>query len=291
MSDNNQIIDLVAKLSEKLAAETDVSKFDPSKPYALLPAGYAIHSLEKFAHSLEQSKDSPSRVKKNINFISVQSFLEYFTAFNAGNNPQIFHRTDDSGLQLMCVFDYDVPASIEGATEATWGEDKAFLKLSYSRDYKAWREKADKWFTQEEFALFVEENLHLFIKPAGAAMLEIAQHLKGTKNVTWQSGKNLRNGSTQFEYVEVLEAKNIPGGIDIPDYMELKMPMYEGFAVQDIKAVFRWKMGDNKQVQFGFRLLTKQAEQIAEDEVKKAVSDGTKLPLLAVANFEGITAR
>lgn len=283
----NQLLKAVDNLATKIAAINE-APFDKNKPFIALPEGYNVHNLNQYLTILDSRADKPNTVQKEIRFNHVDSFLVYFNQFRAGHKPQLFTKTDDTGVQIMAIMDYD--ESSELGTEAKWGDNKLYLALSFSRDYKAFRDKNNTWFTQEDFALFVEEYLHLFIKPEGAAMLEIAQHLKGTKNVQWQSGKSLRNGATQLEYIETVEAQNIRQSTEVPEYVELKMPMYEGFGLQDVKAALRWKL-ENKEIKFSFRLLTKQAEEKAENEVKESVKEGTGLPLLGVSDFRNITAR
>lgn len=292
MSQTKDILNVVSNLADQMAVAHSPEKFDPEKPFLALPQGYQVHSMKEYANHIDNRAAAPRRVKKSINFVEVQSFLDYFNKFKEGHQPQLFTTTTNEGLRVMCVFDYDEAAApgVPG-TAAKWNENRAYLQLAYSRDYKQLRDHADKWFGQEEFALFVEENLHLFVEPAGAAMLEIAQHLKGTKNVNWQSGKSLHNGSTQLEYVETIEARSHTSYAQVPEYIKLISPMYEGFALQDIKAALRWKLTSDKKIEFAYRLLTKEAERKAEDEVKQKVSEATLLPLLAVKDFDGITAK
>lgn len=288
---NDQILKSINELADKLSVVRDPANFSAERPFIALPQGYQVHSLDSYARYLDPRADSPRKVVKRIRFTEVESFLDYFTKFKMGHYPVIFSQVSDVGLEVMCVFDYDLPGSVaaDGITFPAWNDNRAHLQLAYSRDYKQLRSNSDKWFGQEEFALFVEENTHLFTNPDGATMLELAQSLKGARNVSWQSGKNLHNSTVQIEYIETIDAHTTRGQIVVPQYLELAMPMYEGFKELAIRAAFRWKLNADKKVEFAYRLLTKVAEREAEDEVKEAISKGTGLPLLAVQSFNGTT--
>lgn len=285
----SEVLTAINELATKIAANTSAENFNAETPFVALPPGYQVHNLENYVKFLDARLPTPRRVKKSMTFIDVDSFVSYFTKFKAGHQPQLFAAHDTAGLSIMCVFDYDEAGDGKTPTTAAWNTNLAYLRLAYSRDYQEMRNKADRWFGQEEFALFVEENTHLFIKPDGATMLELAQELKGVRNVAWQSGKSLHNGQVSIEYIETLEAVSKRGAIVVPQHLELKMPMYEGFKDMPINAAFRWKLNEQKRVEFSYRLLTKVAERTAEDDVKKSVTKATGLPLLAVGSFAGIT--
>jgi hypothetical protein len=297
MSDTQTVLELINKVAEGVVAGKAEANFDQNKPFAVVPQGYQVADLTEYAEHLEQRGAAPRRVSKRMRFVDVTSFLVYFQKFRTGHNPQLFNKLSSSGLHVMGVFDYDeaqggeAPATIvPTGTRAKWGDNVAYLSLAYSRDYKQLRELADKWFKQDEFALFVEENLHLFVQPNGATMFELAQHLKGKRNVEWESGKRLGNSSTQLSYIETIDATTVRGEpLTVPDYLLLRLPMYEGFSEQEVKLAFRWRLNQEKEINFSYRLLTKVAERQAEQEVKQRIEGTTELPLLTVSSFNGLT--
>lgn len=270
-----------------------LQKFDPENPFIVVPEGYEVKDMKEFAAYADERLERPRRISKRMRFVDVTSFLVYVQQFRKGHTPQLFNKLTSSGLHLMCVFDYDQAAAdstLAINTVSNWGDNVAYLNLAYSRDYKQLRESADKWFKQDEFALFVEENLHLFIQPNGATMFELAQHLKGKRNVEWESGKRLNNSSTQLSYLETIDATTVRGEpLEVPDYLLLRLPMYEGFSEQEVKLAFRWRLNQDKEINFSYRLLTKVAERQAETEVKQRVEGTTELPLLTVSSFNGLT--
>lgn len=267
--------------------------FDTRAPFAIVPEGIKVIDLER-------NMPFPRMVRKRISFTDVASFVDYFNLFKDSYKPRLFTTGSNAGMSIFCVLDYDGPGRpyhneagepIDKVSEPLpmWNRHTALLNLCYHSDYATLRASDNKFFGQEEFALFVEENTHLFTTPDGATMLELAQELKGARNASFQSGKRLANGQIKIEYIEQLEAKGVRRDFEIPEYLIMNMPIFEGFAAQEIKAAFRWRMDDGGKVYFAYRLLTKVAERKAVDEVKINVSAQTRLPLYAVSTFEGIT--
>lgn len=293
MSDTQTVLEIINKVAAGVVATNSEDNFNPERPFAIVPQGYTVSDLSAYVEAADLRLTAPRKISKRMRFVDVTSFLSYFQQFRKGHQPQLFNKITGEGLHIMAVIDYDEAAVDNGLairTTSNWGDNVAYLKLAYSRDYKQLRDKADTWFKQDEFALFVEENVHLFVQPDGASMMEIAQHLKGMQSVQWESGKRLSNSSTQFQYIETIDATTVRGQpLEVPDYLLLRLPMYEGFSEQEIKLAFRWRIGADKSIGFAYRLLTKLAERKAEDEVKQRVEGTTELSLLTVSSFDGLT--
>lgn len=296
MSDTETVLELINKVADGIVANKGETEFSAEKPFIIVPENYKVENMKEFAAYIDGRLPAPRRLHKRMRFVDVSSFLIYFEKFRKGHNPQLFHKVASDGMHVMGVFDYDeagigteAGVSDASATQTKWGDNVSFLKLAYSRDYQMLKGLDGKWFDQVEFALFVEENQHLFIQPDGATMFELAQELKGKQNVEWQSGKRLNNSSTQFQYLEKIDAQTVSGTpLEVPDYLLLRLPMYEGMADKDIKLAFRWKLHQGH-IQFAYKLLTKVAERAAEDEVKQRITGTTNLDLLTVSSFDGLT--
>lgn len=285
MSDLKQTASFLGELAETISALTNTAKITPEKPFLIVPS-------EMVALNVEEHLPAPSRVRKKVQFIDTKSFVNYFDLFKANYQPRIFTMGNSAGMSILCVFDYDEPGphniAPTRAVAPKWNSHQATLALAYHPDYAALKAAENNWFKQDDFALFVEENLHLFTNPDSATMLELAQELKGHRNVGWQSGKRLANGQTKLEYTETLAGKTGRGDVDIPEYLLMKTPIFDGYSEQEIKAAFRWRLDDSGKVFFSFRLLTKVAERKAVEEVKQEIVKATALPLYAVSSFEGI---
>lgn len=278
--------DKLEEITDYLVASRSPQVYDTRIPFVVVPEGLKLLDVEKHM-------PVPSRIRKNITFTEVGSFLDYFKLFKDAYKPQIFATLDAIGIKFLSVFDFDGPgiALEDGritAPQPQWNTHVARLNLSYHRDYQALINNAEKWHEQEDFALFIEENSHLFTNPDGATMLELAQDLKGFRNVDWKTGKRLANGKVTLEFVEEIEARTTKGDVLVPETLHLTSPIFEGFPPQEIVAAFRYRLDGNGGIKFSYRLLTKLAERKAQDEVKERIINETSLPVYAVSGFDGI---
>ncbi len=269
-----------------LSAMRAPNVFDTRAPFIVVPNSLKVINVE-------EHMPIPARIRKNIMFSETASFIEYFKLFKDSYKPRIFSNISNNGITFKCVFDYDGEGiTVEGGTSAPrpqWNDHIANLMLTYHRDYAVLRHNSDKWFAQEDFALFIEENMHLFKSPDAATMLELAQELKGYRNVGWKSGKRLANGKVTLEFIEEIDAKTTKGDIQVPESLVLTSPIFDGFAVQTINAAFRYRLDGSGGILFSYRLLTKLAERAAEEEVVKSIKEATGHTIYAVSTFNGIT--
>lgn len=289
----NLQIDKIDEIASYLSAIRGSDIYDTNAPFVVVPEGMKVLDLESLM-------PRPRRIRHAITFIDVDSFTRYFQDFRVGYLPRLFGYIGANGLNIVGVIDYDVPAVVNADQEGkvtganapipAWNSHIAHLELAYHRDYATLKSMDGRMLTQQDFALFVEENLHLFQTPDSATMLEIAQELKGARNVSWKAGKRLSNGQVSLEYNESTTATTVRGHeLEVPEYLVLTCPVYEGFPAHELRAAFRWHLSDDGKVSLGYRLLTKLVEREAEEEVKHAVIDVTQLPILAVKDSRGIS--
>ncbi len=267
--------------------------YNPNVPFTVVPQTMKVMNLE-------EHMPHPARVRKHMTFTDTNSFLSYFNEFSKQGNTKLFATRNISGVSFLCVFDYDRPGTVN-TDEASWqseevmplpqwNEHRCYLGMKYHPDYIDLKCLDGKMMSQQDFALFVEKNTHLFHDPDGATMLEMAQHLKGMTKAQFQSGRRLSNGQVSIEYIEETRAQGAKGELDVPEYITMFTPIFDGFDPEEIRASFRWRIGDDKKITLGFSLLTKVQERRAEEDVRKDLSTSTGLPIMSVDNFGGICA-
>lgn len=272
----NIVIDKVTELASYIAAIRTPEKYDPSVPFAVVPE--FMKTID-----LEQNMPHPARIRRDVTFIDVDSFVEYFSRYRKGQQPKIFCRKEDAGMLITAIIDMDIEGrDIYEGDEIKqrvmplpqWAQHKANLRLKFHEDYAIMRNASGVWLPQREFALFIEQNLPMFVDPVGADMLELAQELRGTRKASWRSGKRLDNNTTSLQYAEdEVEAKG--GSISIPQYITLKSPIFEGLDPIEYKAAFSYDILEDHSVSFSIRLLTKLEERRAEEKVKDEVRKRT----------------
>ena len=126
---------------------------------------------------------------------------------------------------------------------AGWGDHTATLTLRATDDWTHWTENDGKWFSQTEFAEFIEQHLPCCVSPDGATMLELAQTFKATKAVKFEQSKRLKSGETKLEYREDIEAKaGSRGSLDIPDEIALALAPFERGEAYRVTARLRYRI-------------------------------------------------
>jgi hypothetical protein len=278
----NIAVDKLDEITSYLMRARAPEAYNPSVPFTLVPNNMVALDLEKHM-------PHPARIREELTFSDVESFVLYYNNFKSACSPVLFAYVKDT-VKIKCVFDYHQPGIVTSASEERaasetlplpqWGSHVAWLALQYHPDYAALLKVNEKWMDQKAFALLVEENTHLFENPSSADMMELAQHLKAAIKVKWQSGKRLSNGEVALSYIEETQATGIRDDLLVPEYLYINSPIYEGLQNEQIKAAFRWRITPEKQVVFSITLLTKLQERAAERSLIKKIEDATDCKIL-----------
>ncbi len=280
-------VDKIDEAAAWMAQARAPERYNPQIPFAV------VHN-SMVALDLEKHMPHPARIREKHTFTDVDSFVRYFNEFKVSHKPQVFASVDNTGLKITSIIDYHEAGEVdkEPAPDAgvqqgfmlplpRWGSHVAALELKFHPDYAALRANSGKWMEQREFALFVEERLHLFVTPVGAEMLELAQELRGARSAKWIRGKRLENNATQLQYTEDVQAATA-SGLNVPNNLVLITPLYEGLETKQINAAFSYDITDERELMLQYRLLTTLEERVAQDEVKAKVETGTGMKLLNV---------
>jgi uncharacterized protein YfdQ (DUF2303 family) len=219
---------------------------------------------DKTIKSLEYLGDSPRRKRAIVLLQETASFIDYVNRHKLARQTHIFGAATENGGGFTAVLDYhkdEPPIDIPGAEKMllpSWGEHEATLKLETTVEWNRWIAKNGKLQTQEEFAEFIEDNLNDIVRPDGASVLEIAQGLQGRKHVTFKSGKNLRDGAINFEYVEQVEVQGTTSRRDdnfkVPDKFTLGIVPFVGAEGIEIDARLRFRIGSDGKLSFAYVL-------------------------------------
>jgi uncharacterized protein YfdQ (DUF2303 family) len=195
-------------------------------------AGGRIESLEEFM-------DQPRRITARPVFRDVPSFLAYLEAFSSPKATRLFG--DQKAASVTALLDYHAPGEPSRCTH------RATLQLAFSPAWQAWTQKNKAQLSQVDFAEFIEEHLEDIIEPDAAEVLEVVQHLEGTKSVAWRDSKRLSDGRVQLQYVEEIEARGgQKGDIQVPRKLRLKLPVYERGQDVEIEAGFRFRINADR---------------------------------------------
>lgn len=222
--------ELLQKALDTGAAVSEPKKLDGAIPYAVIPDGYKITTLET-------QLQYPLRVKQQVSVFDASSFIKYFTDY-CNEDSRVF--VDAQKPQILGVIDYH---HVLGAPE--WTGHRVSYCFRHTKEWETWMSQNRKELSQVEFARFIEDNLPDIIRPSSATMLEVSSSLEAKKNVNFSQAIRLSNGEIQFLYEEEIKGTAAKGAIDIPESFDLSIAPYEGSEQYKVTARFRYKFGQD----------------------------------------------
>lgn len=201
-------------------------------PVFVIPDDMKVENLSALVN---EQLPRPYSLKQNIELITSESFAEYFNRY-ATDSSTIFVNDKDSSF--TAVMDYH-----DSPTEPSHKRHIATYKCPKTKEWSSWAEGNNKKMTQEEFALFIEDNLREITDPNPADMLQIASTLKASNNVDFKSGMRLDNGEVQFTYTENIQGQaGVTGQLQVPEKIKLIMAPFMKGAAYEIEARFRYRI-------------------------------------------------
>lgn len=247
-----------AAVVANLAAEaTEANPINPGEIYTV-PAGNG----ELRVVDTDEYAPTPRRVQARRTVNDVDSFVQYLEKHGL---PETEVYADKVGNSIVAVID-----SHRGAGEpGGWQGHKLTLALEHTDSWKAWIGANAKWFTQVQFAEFIEQHAVDVKVPTSGDLMKIAQDFYMTKGVEYQSSQRLADGQTQLVYKEKVETKGL-GELEVPKELELVLQPYVGGPRQFAYANFRTRL-DGAQLQIGYVLI--RPEEILDGMFSDIVTD------------------
>jgi uncharacterized protein YfdQ (DUF2303 family) len=223
----------------------------------LVPAG-ASHQLVDVNEILERLALTPKRAKGTVSPQTVDDLARYVT------------RHDDTDATTIWV-DADartVTAVLNDHGEAPgWGDHRAALRLALTPEWQRWKKHDGDYLGQEDFAEHIELGLTEIVQPDAADLLEVAQHIEGTKSAEFKGGHRLQSGAVAIEYVETVAARaGAKGELEIPARFKLAIAPFLGEKPVELWARFRYRIRGEKLV-LGYLL------ERPEDVIRQSVDD------------------
>lgn len=213
---------------KKQVIQTEVNNI----PVFIVPNDMKVHDLSALVN---EQLPAPYSLKQNIELLTEDSFVEYFNRY-ASESSTIFVNDKDS--TFTAVFDYH-----KSPTEPQWKRHTAIYKCPKTKEWGSWIESNNKKMSQEEFALFIEENIKEIVEPDGATMLQIASTLKATSTTDFRSSIRLDNGEVQLTYIEKIEGQaGVSAQLQTPEKITLVVAPFMKGAAYNVEARFRYRI-------------------------------------------------
>lgn len=198
-------------------------------------------------YDLQKYQPYDRRKKGNITFVDPGSFVVY--AKKHSNPDETVILADEN--HVIAVFNHhDGP---NGSPAGGWGDFTAQLRLVETPEWKAWTENEGKWLSQEQLGDFLELHATEITQPDAASVIESVMNVRAHLTASFRSGRSLRNGSIQVEYVEELNGQGGAGEILIPSQLTIVLRRWQGnFDPVTITAFVRFQIRDGK-IAFHYR--------------------------------------
>jgi uncharacterized protein YfdQ (DUF2303 family) len=191
--------------------------------------------VETLENLVNEQLPAPYSLKQSVTLVTEGSFIDYFNRF-ATDSSTIF--VNDERAEFIAVLDYH-----NSPIQPAWKRHIASYKCPKTKEWNAWIESNNKKMNQEDFALFVEDNINEIIEPNGADMLQIASSLKASNHVDFKSAVRLDNGEVQFNYTETINGQaGVNGQMQIPEKIKLAIAPFLKGAPYEIEARFRYRI-------------------------------------------------
>lgn len=224
----NSIVDLVNAV--------DCIQYAEGTAHLILPQGYRHVDLTKLIETIQPTQD---RKKGTTTLSNIDSFILFAQQQNYAENGYIY--ADPEALTLTAVFNDYRDLGMAG-----WRDFRAVYHAELSLEFSSWKRNDRKVMEQEDFAVFLEDNIADVVEPSGDALLAIALSLQAKTEASFSSARRLDNGQVQFSYTENIEARAGTGAIDIPREFQIGLRMFKNGDGYKIKARLKYRLGSGK---------------------------------------------
>lgn len=270
------------EFQESKIAETSLSQLqaliiagapkpDHCVPFAVLPEGYKLNSME-------QLLEKPNRIKGTVNLLTSDSFIQYIKRFV---DPRTVIFADQPRIKFTAILDYH-----ETNADPEWAEHKAIYACPLSDQWNEWNEKNKRAMDQLQFAEFIE--LHISdIAPAGedkndlsgAQLLEMVLAFQETRKSEFKSVRRLQDGTFSFAFTD----EKGGGNTSLPEKIRLAIPPFHNGVYYALEAKLRYRLKDGDLALWYELIEPKTILEAAFKSVLTSIQDGLPDQLLIEA--------
>lgn len=204
-------------------------KLDDGRVFTMVPKGF------EFREITDPDRLS-SRIKSVVTFDERESLIDYLKRYALAGSIIV---ADFDRLAAIAEIDHHEVSADNRAPGAVGAmRHTATLQLRPSEEWTRWDEFEGEFHSQDDFALFLEENATDVLDPDSATMIEISRDLEAVQNAGFKSSVRLDNGDRAFIYETETTTKN---EVRVPTRFKLSIPLYQGEPPEEIEARLRWR--------------------------------------------------
>jgi len=258
-TNNDGLATAIAKIGAMQDAATAIQEIHGTT-HLVVPDGYKHIDLTA---AIEQAGAAPIRKKGAVHLGDLASFNVYVA--DQGSPVDTYIYADPDSRTLTAVLNEHVKS--QRATG--WRDHRAVYKAELSREFTTWMQFNKKPMEQEDFAIFLEDNIADVVEPSGEQLLQIALTLQAKTEVNFSSHKRLDNGQIQFAYSETVDARAGTGMIEIPREFTIGLRLFKNGDGYKVRARLKYRLGGGK-LKFWYEL--DRAENAIEDAFQAYVN-------------------
>lgn len=305
--------DVVAELAARAAGEAklvSLGTVDGKSVQVLAVPGREGTRVESIKKQLDEYRDRPERRRGVARLEDLESFIALVGRFK-DETSALFAISHNTEPQLLCVFNYNEPASVEvwDVTKpegerishrdglARFGDHRATYAFPLSEEWTEWVGSDGEQMAQEPFATFIEERLLDVADPASAMagsrefasklgvsfaspqkLLELSRGL--TVHIGQRVKQHVKLGSGEGQIAFAEEHSDEHGApLSIPGAFIIQVPVFKNGAPYQIPARLRYRV-QNGAVSWWFDLYrTDRVFDHAFSEACAKAKADTDLPL------------
>lgn len=220
--------------------------------FAVIPAD---SKLEDITAKIEAAALAPRRKVGIINLADVSSFATYVSQQGNPDNTYIYADPDSRTLAAV-LNDHAIGTDHAGGSLAGRRDHRVIYQAEYSREFAIWLANNGKKMSQEEFAIFLEDNIADVAPsvdgdnlPTGDKLLAVALTLQAKTEVDFKSHKRLDNGEVQLTYNEQTTATaGADNSLTIPREFAIGLRLFKNGEGFKIRARLKYRLSGGKVV-------------------------------------------
>jgi len=160
--------------------------------FLILPPDYRQVDI---TDAIEKAMPEPHRKSGTVVLSDPSSFMQY-VADQATPDDCYIYADPDTRTMVAVLNDH---GQGHGGMPA-WRDFRVSYTASLSREFAAWLKNDRVVMEQEQFAVFLEDNVADISEPTGETMLQVALTLQAKTEVAFSSHRRLDNGQVQLCY-------------------------------------------------------------------------------------------
>lgn len=220
--------------------------------FAVIPSD---SKLEDITAKIEAAALAPRRKVGTVHLADVTSFATYVSQQGSPDGTYIYADPDNRTL-VAVLNDHTIGTDAAGASPAGRRDHRVIYQAEYSREFAIWQANNGKKMTQEEFAIFLEDNIADIAPPAegdtlpsGDVLMAVAQTLQAKTEVDFKSHKRLDNGQVQLTYNEQTTATaGADSSLTVPREFAIGLRLFKNGEGYKIRARLKYRLGSGKVV-------------------------------------------